>query len=164
MALKNPLSNFEDGIFGPNGSHTAPKKFYPPFLPPPHLVPKMLKHALTDFFSVAKSDVSGMAMSYFMLAAVAIAGMITGVGAAEIQTENVDGLTWQFTIENGRARIYGGLLKSAIEMTSGHVEVPGTLGGHPVKIVGSYAFIVLARVNVSISQRYNALPSCEIAA
>ena len=29
MALKNPLSNFEDGIFGPNGSHPAPKKFYP---------------------------------------------------------------------------------------------------------------------------------------
>ena len=140
MALKNPLSNFEDGIFGPNGSHPAPKKFYPPFFPPPHLVPKMLKHALTDFFSVAKSDVSGMAVSYFMLAAVVIAGMITGVGAAEIQTENVDGLTWQFTIENGRARIYGGLLKSAIGMTSGHVEVPGTLGGCPVKIVGSYAF------------------------
>jgi len=100
----------------------------------------MLKHAMTDFFSAAKSAGSGMVVSYFMLAAVAMIGMVTGVWAAEIQTEDVGGLTWQFTIENGKARVYGGLLKSAIEMTSGHVEVPGTLGGCPVKIVGSYAF------------------------
>ena len=25
MALNNPQSNFEDGIFGPNGTHPAPK-------------------------------------------------------------------------------------------------------------------------------------------
>ena len=65
----------------------------------------MLKHALTDFFFVAKSDGSGMAVFNFVLVAVALVGMIPGVWAAEIQTEDVDGLTWQFTIENGKARV-----------------------------------------------------------
>ncbi len=99
----------------------------------------MLKQSFRDFVFSTNTDGSGKAASY-VLAIVAMLGAFTSAWTAEIQEEDVGGLTWQFTIENGKARVYGGLLKSAIGLTSGHVEVPGSLGGCPVKIIGSYAF------------------------
>ena len=76
-----------------------------------------------------------------LCAVAVVSGMFAhNIWAAEIQTEDVGGLTWQFTIEDGKARIYGGLLKAAIGMTSGHVDVPDRLANCPVKTIGSYAF------------------------
>ena len=109
----------------------------------------MLKHAFTDFiFSTTMAVVAAVvairrftfATSHAVLAVIAVMGTFACAWAAEIHTEEVGGRTWQFTIENGKARIYGGLLKSAIEVTRGHVDVPDRLGGSPVKVIGSYAF------------------------
>ena len=109
----------------------------------------MLKHAFTDFiFSTTMAVVAAVvairrftfATSHAVLAVIAVMGTFACAWAAEIQTEEVGGRTWQFTIENGKARIYGGLLKSAIGATRGHVDVPDRLGGSPVKVIGSYAF------------------------
>ena len=66
--------------------------------------------------------------------------------ADTILSEDVGNLTWKYTVTNGAARVYGGPMKAAIGWTTGAVVIPDTLGGLPVKAIGSYAFFELGQM------------------
>ena len=58
-------------------------------------------------------------------------------------TENVDGIEWQYIIEANAVTIVGDAAnwKSAIpKATTGDLTVPSTLGGYPVRRIGDWAF------------------------
>lgn len=57
-------------------------------------------------------------------------------------TQYVNGITWTYTVVNGKASIGGGSSASrAVSVsTSGGVTIPDSLGGCPVASIGSYAF------------------------
>ena len=64
---------------------------------------------------------------------------------AEAATERVNGIKWNYSVENGKASVYrryeNGFFCSAIpKSTSGAITIPSTLGGHPVTSIGYCAF------------------------
>ena len=66
------------------------------------------------------------------------------VQAATTYTETVDGIEWTYTVTNGKASLgEGGEYSSPAvpESTSGAIIIPSTLGGYPVRSIGSRAFI-----------------------
>lgn len=75
-------------------------------------------------------------MKRLMLCAVALAAF-----CARAATEMVDGITWTYTVTDGKACIYGDLYSAAIpKTTSGAITIPSTLGGFPVTRIGNFAF------------------------
>ena len=60
-------------------------------------------------------------------------------------TEVVDGITWTYTVSNGKASVGGGgrlhsSSSAAVPVsTSGAITIPSTLGGYPVTSIGNYA-------------------------
>lgn len=50
------------------------------------------------------------------------------------ETETVGGVTWSYTVSDGRATVTGA------DPAEGALSVPSTLGGHPVAAIGEYAF------------------------
>ena len=56
-------------------------------------------------------------------------------------TETVDGITWNYTVNSGKAEIYKGSSSAAISSsTTGEITIPSTLGGYAVTGIGAYAF------------------------
>ena len=57
-------------------------------------------------------------------------------------TETVDGLTWTYTVTNGKASVGtgGSNLTALPKTTKGAVSIPDTLGGYAVTTIGDYAF------------------------
>ena len=57
-------------------------------------------------------------------------------------TETVDGLTWTYTVSNGKASVGtgGSNLTALPKTTEGAVSIPATLGGYVVTTIGDYAF------------------------
>lgn len=57
------------------------------------------------------------------------------------ETEVVDGITWTYTINDGKAEVRSGYYSSAIpSTTTGAISIPLVLGGKPVTSIGDYAF------------------------
>ena len=55
-------------------------------------------------------------------------------------TETVDGITWTYTVSNGKASIGDSGLQAVPTSTSGAITIPSTLGGKPVTSIGDRAF------------------------
>ena len=57
-------------------------------------------------------------------------------------TATVDGITWTYTVSNGKASVgEGTLLTPAVSTsTSGAITIPSSLGGYSVTSIGDYAF------------------------
>ena len=59
-------------------------------------------------------------------------------------TEKVDGLTWHYQIENGKATIHNGTETAAHYYNGsdpvGVLTIPSKLGGKPVAVIGDNAF------------------------
>ena len=56
-------------------------------------------------------------------------------------TATVNGITWTYSVSNGKAAIYNTTYKPAISSsTQGAISVPEILGGYPVTSIGDYAF------------------------
>ena len=73
----------------------------------------------------------------------AIVILWAGVMAANAwaASEIVDGVTWNYTVSNGKASVYKGSSSPAIPtLTKGALTIPATLGGCPVTSIGSSAF------------------------
>ncbi len=63
------------------------------------------------------------------------------VSSGFADTENVNGITWTYTVSNGKASIYKSSSSSAISTsTTGAITIPSTLGGYPVTSIGNNAF------------------------
>ena len=64
--------------------------------------------------------------------------MLAAMAAATLPimaaTEVVDGITWTYTVSNGKASVDRG------SSFSGAIIIPSTLGGYPVTSIGDYAF------------------------
>ena len=77
-------------------------------------------------------------MKRLMMVLVAVLFNVIGVSAA---TEVVDGVTWTYSVSNGKASVGIGSWSSAIPVgTTGTLTIPTTLGGYPVTSIGSSAF------------------------
>ena len=69
------------------------------------------------------------------------------VNPSDLQTETVGGITWSYAIADGCATVTSWNMQTAIpQQTSGAVEVPSTLGGCPVRTIGSYAFFQMGGI------------------
>ena len=72
--------------------------------------------------------------------------LVHGIAGAETKRETVNGITWRYTVSGGNAIVGRGhrhnrFNRPAISIsTADHLAIPRTLGGHPVKGVGKYAF------------------------
>ena len=57
-------------------------------------------------------------------------------------TETVNGITWTYTVSNGKASVGGGNSSSPAvpTTTTGSITIPSSLGGYSVTSIGSYAF------------------------
>ena len=56
-------------------------------------------------------------------------------------TETVNGITWTYTVVDGKATITDGIGWPAISpSTTGDITIPSSLGGHQVTSIGGYAF------------------------
>ena len=69
----------------------------------------------------------------------ALVAMCNAYGATEV----VDGITWTYTVSDGKATVGGNLdeVTPAVPVsTSGAIIVPSKLGGYPVVGIGDYAF------------------------
>ena len=57
-------------------------------------------------------------------------------------TEIVDGISWTYTISQGKASLYadGYGVKAIPDSTTGAITIPATLGGYPVESIGRGAF------------------------
>ncbi len=62
--------------------------------------------------------------------------------SAFADTETVDGITWTYTVSNGKASLGGGDKSSPAIATSttGSIAIPSTLGGYSVTTIGAHAF------------------------
>ena len=74
-----------------------------------------------------------------LIALLMVAGFMLGVPAA---TETVNGITWTYTVSNGKASVGGGSSSSPAvsKTTPGAITIPSTLGCCPVTSIGDYAF------------------------
>ena len=61
---------------------------------------------------------------------------------AQAATETVNGITWTYTVSNGKAEIYSGSYWTPAipSSTTGAITIPSTLGGYPVTSIGDCAF------------------------
>ena len=73
---------------------------------------------------------------------VLIGGVVFAAYTLSAATATVDGITWTYTVSNGKASLGGGSsLGPAIPTsTSGAITIPSTLGGYSVTTISSYAF------------------------
>ena len=56
-------------------------------------------------------------------------------------TETVNGITWTYTVSNGKASVGGGSSSPAVpKSTTGAITIPSTLRGYRVTNIGDYAF------------------------
>ena len=55
-------------------------------------------------------------------------------------TETVDGITWTYTVRDGKARVEVDGSSAIPSSTTGSITIPSMLGGCPVTSVGNYAF------------------------
>ncbi|MBR4938802.1 MAG: hypothetical protein IKZ22_08005, partial [Kiritimatiellae bacterium] len=63
------------------------------------------------------------------------------INPQDLKNEIIDGLAWSYVVEDGYASVTGWNMGTAIDpQTTGEVSVPSSLGGFPVKVIGSYAF------------------------
>ena len=63
------------------------------------------------------------------------------INPQDLKTEIIDGLAWSYVVEDGYASVTSWNMGTAIDpQTTGEVSVPNSLGGFPVKVIGSYAF------------------------
>ena len=84
-----------------------------------------------------------------------MAGSIVAAMSVMAETENVDGCTWSYQIDDGRATVFGGsdrvwddeeerwvdsYTPAIPSHTSGAIRVPASLGGCPVAKIGAGAF------------------------
>ena len=53
------------------------------------------------------------------------------------ETEMVNGITWTYTVSNGKASL---VQRAVPQSTTGAITIPTTLGGNPVTSIESYAF------------------------
>ena len=67
-----------------------------------------------------------------LVAVTAMVMIATGVLA---YTEKVNGITWTYTVSDGKASI-----SDVPETTTGAITIPSSLGGYPVTSIGEYAF------------------------
>ena len=83
-----------------------------------------------------------MKMIKKLMAMCAVLFMAFCVQAATIYTETVNGITWTYTVSNGKASVGGGSSScpAVPESTSGAITIPSTLGGYPVTSIGDNAF------------------------
>ena len=59
----------------------------------------------------------------------------------DLRSEAVNGVTWSYAIEDGKAKVTNWNMHPAIDvLTKGAVVVPAMLGGCPVTAIGAYAF------------------------
>ena len=66
---------------------------------------------------------------------------VTMTFCAEAETETVNGIDWNYSVENGKAGLGSGYSTPAIpKSTSGAITIPSTLGGYPVTSIGDSAF------------------------
>ena len=73
---------------------------------------------------------------------VALTAALVVIGAFA-ETETVDGITWNYTVSDGKAEVgIGGLhpMKAVSTSTTGAITIPSTLGGYPVTSIGDRAF------------------------
>ena len=73
---------------------------------------------------------------------VIMASVVVYVSSSFAATATVDGITWTYTVSNGKATIGGGSSSSTAvpKSTSGALSIPSSLGGYPVTGIGAYAF------------------------
>lgn len=79
----------------------------------------------------------------FIANLVAILMALVAMSNAYGATEVVDGITWTYTVSDGKATVGGNLDEVAPAVpvsTSGAIIVPSKLGGYPVVGIGDYAF------------------------
>ena len=55
-------------------------------------------------------------------------------------TDPNTGITWTYTVSNGKAMIYNDWAAAIPTSTTGAINIPSTLGGYPVTRIGDYAF------------------------
>ena len=56
-------------------------------------------------------------------------------------TETVDGITWTYTVVNGKATLGGSSsIRAVPTSTTGSLTIPSHIGGYPVTSIGSQAF------------------------
>ena len=63
--------------------------------------------------------------------------------ASFADTEVVDGITWTYTVSNGKASVGGGSYSGSTAVpksTTGAITIPSSLGGNPVTSIGYGAF------------------------
>lgn len=77
-----------------------------------------------------------------LMTVAAIAAMMLAATGAKALTETVNGITWTYTVSNGKASVGGGSYSSTAvpTSTSGAITIPSTLGGYMVTSIGNYAF------------------------
>ena len=58
------------------------------------------------------------------------------------ETETVNGITWTYTVSDGKATVGGGSdsTPAVSTATTGAITIPFSLGGYPVTSIGNYAF------------------------
>ena len=61
---------------------------------------------------------------------------------AHALTETVNGITWTYTVSNGKASVGSGTFSTTAvpKSTSGAITIPRTLGGYPVTSISRAAF------------------------
>ena len=55
-------------------------------------------------------------------------------------TVTTNGVTWTYSVSNGKATISNGYSAAIPDSTSGDLNIPSSLGGYPVESIGDYAF------------------------
>lgn len=68
--------------------------------------------------------------------------MVFATSAWAYYTETVNGITWTYTVSDGKATIGSGSssITAVPQSTKGAINIPPSLGGKPVTSIGSFAF------------------------